>query len=257
MSEILDVNGVGAVELTYSERGTGRPVLLLHGGAGPISVVPWAELLARTRSDRVITPTHPGFGGTPRPDALASVRDLARVYAAFLAKLDLHDVTVIGNSVGGWIAAELALADPGRVGRLVIVDAAGIEVPGHPVANPFSMPLDELSRGSYPDPSRVPLDPSKLTPQQKAIMAGNFASLKVYAGTMTDPSLRGRLAGIRLPTLAVWGESDRVVDPEYGRVFASAIPGAVFHLMPAAGHLPQLETPEELARVVGEFMDRR
>src|SRR5579863_134329 len=99
MSETLSVEGIGSVELAFTERGSGQPVLLLHGGAGPLSVAAWGELLARTRPARVIVPTHPGFNGSPRPEALTTVAGLARVYAAFLAKLGLEGVTVIGNSV--------------------------------------------------------------------------------------------------------------------------------------------------------------
>jgi pimeloyl-ACP methyl ester carboxylesterase len=257
MGETLNVDGIGSVELSFTERGNGRPVLLLHGGAGPMSVTAWAELLARTRQARVITPTHPGFAGTPRPDKLASVGGLARVYAAFIEKLGLDGVTVIGNSIGGWIAAELALAAPTRLANLVLVDAAGLEVPGHPIADVFSIPLEEVSRLSYHDPARFRIDPSKLPPEQRAMMAGNFATLKVYCGNMVDPSLRARLAAISTPTLIVWGESDRVIDPEHGRAYARAIPGAKLQLLPATGHLPQIETPEPLAETVWAFAQSR
>jgi pimeloyl-ACP methyl ester carboxylesterase len=255
MTASLHVQGIGAVDLSYSERGTGASVLLLHGGAGPISVVPWGELLARTHSARVLTPTHPGFGGTPRPETLSSVAGLARVYAAFLAQLDLENVTVIGSSVGGWIAAELALTAPALLRSLVLVDAGGIEVPGHPVADVFSLSLEELSRLSYHNPERFRIDPSKFPPQQQAIFAGNRAALKVYGGSMMDPTLRERLSRVDVPTLVAWGESDRVIDVEYGRAYARAIPGAEFRLVPAAGHLPQVEAPEELDRIVWPFVE--
>jgi pimeloyl-ACP methyl ester carboxylesterase len=254
MSETLNVAGIGSVELTFTERGSGQPLLLLHGGAGPISVGAWADLLARTRPARVITPTHPGFSGTPRPDALATVGGLARVYAAFLEELGLEDVSVIGNSIGGWIAAELALLAPKRIGSVVLVDAGGVDVPGHPIADVFSMPLAELSRLSYHDPARFQIDPSKLPPQAKAMMAGNRATLKLYGGNMVDPSLLARLSAVTSPTLVVWGESDRVIDPDCGRAYAKAIPGAKFQLLEGAGHLPQLETPEQLAEIVWPFV---
>jgi pimeloyl-ACP methyl ester carboxylesterase len=257
MSEHLNVDGIGDVELTFTERGSGEPVLLLHGGAGPVSVAAWAELLARTRPARVITPTHPGFNGTPRPEALTTIAGLARVYAAFLAKLGLERVTVIGNSVGGWIAAELALAAPKRLANLVLVDAGGLEVPGLPSVDVFSLPFDELSRLSYHDPSRFRVDPSKLPPEAKAAIAGNRATLKLYGGDKADPTLRARLPAITAPTLVVWGESDGVFVPDYGRAYAQAIPGAKLQILKGAGHMPQMETPDLLVETVWGFVGGR
>jgi pimeloyl-ACP methyl ester carboxylesterase len=99
---------------------------------------------------------------TPRPDALNDIAGLARTYAALIRKLGLDGVTLIGNSLGGWIAAELALLAPTLVKKLVLVDAAGIEVPGHPVADVFSLSMDELSRLSYRCDTRKG-EPSRLS----------------------------------------------------------------------------------------------
>src|ERR1700712_3548448 len=112
-----------AVELTLTSRGQGRAVLLLHGGAGPASVTAFADLLAARRSAQVWAPTHPGFDGTERPAGLETIRHLAEVYVALLAELDLSGVTVVGNSIGGWVAAEMALLDTTRVSGFVLVDA--------------------------------------------------------------------------------------------------------------------------------------
>ena len=128
------VVGIGPVEVVVEKRGTGRPFLVLHGGAGPQSVAGFAELLAE-KGGLVVTPTHPGFGGTERPDGLNTVASLAALYVTLLDDLELENVTVIGNSVGGWIAAEMALLKSPRMSRLVLLDAVGIEVDGHPVAN--------------------------------------------------------------------------------------------------------------------------
>jgi pimeloyl-ACP methyl ester carboxylesterase len=91
---------------------------------------PFAALLAERPDARVLAPIHPGFGPTSRPAALADVRGLAQLYATYLAELSLEDVVVIGNSVGGWIAVELALLAPERLIRVVLVDAVGVEAPG-------------------------------------------------------------------------------------------------------------------------------
>jgi pimeloyl-ACP methyl ester carboxylesterase len=131
----LVVPGVGNVALEIEEVGAGSPFLLLHGGAGPASMRGFAELLGSGRGARVILPTHPGFALTDRPPALTDVHGLASTYSALLEALSLDRVTVIGNSVGGWIAAELGLLEDPRVTRLVLVDAVGIAVPGHPVTS--------------------------------------------------------------------------------------------------------------------------
>jgi len=202
---------------------------------------------------RVVVPTHPGFGGTARPDDLTTIAGLAREYAGLLDELELTDVTVIGNSIGGWIAAELALLRSPRVSALMIVDGVGIEVPGHPVADFFSLTFPEIAQLSYHDPERFRIDPTALPPEAQAVLAGNRAALAVYAEKMVDPSLRERLSDIAVPTLVVWGDADRIADPDYGRAYAAAVPGARFELLPQTGHLPQLESPELLIDAVQRF----
>jgi pimeloyl-ACP methyl ester carboxylesterase len=250
------VAGIGTVPVATSDTGSGHPFLLLHGGAGPPSVRTFAELLATTANVRVISPTHPGFGGTPRPERLDSIARLAHVYIALLERLDLHEVTVVGNSIGGWIAAEMALLDSSRISDVVIVDGLGIEVPGQPVADFFSLTLEQVGQFSYHDPGRFRIDPATMPEAQRAAIPGNRASLATYAGSsMNDPSLRGRLKGIAVPTLVVWGDSDRIASPDYGRAFAAAIPGAEFVLLQATGHLPQIETPDQLLTEIRRFVD--
>ncbi|TMF76666.1 MAG: alpha/beta hydrolase [Chloroflexi bacterium] len=254
-TQSLTVDGVGPVDVSFTERGAGRPFLMLHGGAGPPSVSGFADLLAETERVRVITPTHPGFSGTPRPDALDTIRRLALLYVALLDQLDLTDVTVIGNSIGGWICAEMALLGSPRIGRIILVDAVGIEVPGHPVADFFSLTMDQVAELSYhrPDPFRI--DVSKMPPAQQAAMAGNRAALAVYGGTpsMVDPTLRQRLGAVSVPALVLWGESDRIADPDYGRAYAEAIPTARFQLLTGTGHVPQIETPQLLLSAIRDF----
>jgi pimeloyl-ACP methyl ester carboxylesterase len=252
----LTIAQAGRVEVTLTERGHGHPFLLLHGGGGPQTVTGFADLLAEAKNARVIVPTHPGFGGTARPEGLASVGGLAALYAGLLAELDLTDVTVVGNSIGGWIAAEMALLGSRRTSSFILLDAVGIEVPGHPVADFFSLTMDQVAQLSYHDPVKFGIDPAALPPAARAVMAGNRAALAVYAGTsMNDASLAGRLTGVTAPTLVLWGEADQIAGPEYGRAFAAAIPGAQFRLLTDTGHLPQIETPGELLGPVWDFAD--
>lgn len=247
----------GSVPITFTERGEGRPFLLLHGGAGPASVSAFADLLA-TRPARVLTPTHPGFAGTARPSALAGIADLAAAYVALLDELDLDDVTVIGNSIGGWAAAEIALLASPRISAVVLVDAVGLHSDTDPVVDFFSLTMDEVTNLSYYDPNRFRMDFDDLPEAARTAMAGNRAALLAYGGTtMTDPTLLARLPGITRPVLVVWGAADRVVRPSHGHAYSTAISGARFDLIDDAGHLPQLENPQRLADDVWAFAEEQ
>ena len=250
--------GIGPVETTVAEygSGTGQPFLLLHGGAGPQSVTGFAEKFAAAHQVRVLVPTHPGFGGTARPEALRSIAGLAALYQGLLDRWDLADVTVIGNSIGGWIAAETALLASPRVSGIVLIDAVGIEVPGHPVADFFALTMDEVFTRSFHDPAPFRVDPATLPPAAQAIAAGNRAAIATYAGSaMTDPTLVDRLGTLEIPTLVLWGDSDGIVDLDYGRAYAAAIPLARFQVLPATGHQPQMETPDQVVRAIWDSAD--
>ena len=201
----------------------------------------------------MLAPVNPGFDGTPRPAGLDSVRKLAEVYGRLLADLDLTGVTVAGNSIGGWVAAELALAAPDRVTRLVVIDGAGLVSAGHPMADFYSLTLDQVTELSWANPEGHRIDLSAMTDAQRAIAVGNRAALQAYGGqSMADPTLAARLSGVTAGTLVAWGEADRMMTPGYGKEYAAAIPGASFRLLPGAGHLPQLETPEAVLALFAE-----
>jgi pimeloyl-ACP methyl ester carboxylesterase len=254
----IETAGAGNVRLLVEEQGKGQPVLLLHGGGGPQTVAPFAELLAERVPAQVITPVHPGFGGTERPDGLRTIAQLAGLYVGLLEQMGLRGVTVVGNSLGGWIAAEIALlGSDDLLGCVVLVDAVGAEVPGHPVTDFFALTMPEVFARTYYEPAKFAVDPATLPPAAQQVMMGNRQALAVYAGDtgMMDPDLRPRLAAVTSPALVVWGESDRIADPDYGRAFARAIPGSEFELLGETGHMPQLETPEKLLTAITNFVD--
>jgi pimeloyl-ACP methyl ester carboxylesterase len=239
-----------------AEQGSGRPVMVLHGGGGPFSV---AGLAAQLGADHhVLAPTVPGFDGTPRPEGCRTVADVAARFLTVLAERELHDVALVGSSMGGWVAAEMALQDTdGRVGSVVFVNAVGIEVPDHPVRPILGLPIDQIAEFSYADPDRFRIDPTTLPPERQAVMAANAAVFADYAGEpyMHDPTLLGRLGGIRVPTAVVWGEADRIVDLDYGRAYAAAL-GAPFTVVEGAGHLPHVEQPAATLAAVTAVVDR-
>lgn len=247
----IDVTtAAGPVALTVDDLDRTRPFLLLHGGAGRSSMTGFAGLLAERTHSRVLVPTHPGFGGSERAETLASTRDLAGAYVGLLDELDLTDVTVIGNSFGGWVAAEMALLASPRVSGAVLVDAIGIEVADHPVTDVRGLTPAEITALSFHDPGAAPVRPAGAS----AGPSPDVLALLSYAGpAMRDPTLQARLNDLDLPVHVVWGASDGIVSPDYGRAYAAAIPGAAFTLLADAGHLPQLEAPEQLLGALREL----
>lgn len=205
----------------------------------------------------MLTPTHPGFNATPRTDSVDTIRGLATVYTALLDALDLRDVTVVGNSIGGWIAAEMALLASPRISSTILVDAVGINVSDHPVADFFNLTFPQIAELSYHNPDAFRIDPTSLSPAAQTELAGNRAAMALYAGqpSMVDPGLHDRLQGMSVPTLVVWGDSDGIVDPGYGRAYAAAIPTAHFQLLTNTGHLPQIESPQQLLEAIWDFAD--
>jgi pimeloyl-ACP methyl ester carboxylesterase len=222
-----------------------------------MTVLPWGVGFAAARNAEVIVPVHPGFSGTPRPESLRTPRGLAELYVRMLDALGLEEVTVVGNSIGGWIAAEIAALGSSRVSGAVLVDAVGLVVPGHPYVDFSSLTPAEVTARSYRAPERFGVDPSKLPLEAQAAMAGNRATLATYGGDMTDPTLASRLPSIDVPVLVVWGAADRIGDPEVGEAYAELVPGARLEVISDAGHLPQIETPSRLTELVGSFADLR
>lgn len=252
-TQTLQAGPAGPVEVTVTDRDRTRPFLLLHGGGGVLTMAGFADLLAERTHSRVLLPTHPGFGGTPKAAGLTSVTRLAQAYVTMLEQADLTDVTVIGNSFGGWLAAEMALQKSPRVSGVVIIDGIGIEVPGHPMTDVSGLSPAEIRSYSFHDPSKAAAPPATggtgPSPDVQALIG--------YAGpAMSDPTLAERLGGLDIPAHVLWGESDRIVDPGYGKAYAAAIPLAAFTLMPRTGHLPQVETPEELLGALFDLGNR-
>jgi pimeloyl-ACP methyl ester carboxylesterase len=229
-------------------------VLLLHSGAGPRSVAGLAAALSEHAY--VVVPTHPGFDGTPRVPWLDSAADLADAYLDLLEELGLDEVMVIGNSIGGWIASEMALRDiDGRVTSLVLLNANGIR-PDSPaqVTDIRGLPPQAIGQLSFYNPALRP-DPAAMTAEQRAVMAANQQVLAVYAGEdfMFAPKLRARLHRVTIPVLVAWGEQDGIVSAEYGHAYASAFRNGRYTPIAGAGHFPQIEQLSAVLAAIGDF----
>jgi pimeloyl-ACP methyl ester carboxylesterase len=253
------INLRNGLTVTIDEFGTatdGTGALVLHGGAGPRSVAGFAA--AMSQHAYVVVPTHPGFDGTPRPQSTDSIADLAVAYLDLIEELGLRAVMVVGNSVGGWIAAEMGLRDNGGViTALVLMASTGI-APESPleIANPAKLGPVKTGELAFFKPE-LRLDPSTLSEQQKAAMAANQQTLAVYAGDpfCHDPKLRGRLHRVHVPVLVLAGEQDGIVPVEYEQALADSFPRATFRPVAQAGHFPHIEQPAAVFGAIGDFVD--
>ncbi|HEY1410793.1 MAG TPA: alpha/beta hydrolase, partial [Rhodopila sp.] len=242
-------------------------LLLIHG-VNPISPkAPFVADLARTRN--VIAPSHPGFGASPLPPDFDTMYDLTNLYLDVLDNLPDGGVAVAGFGFGGWIAAELAVAGHPRLQHLILVDPVGIKIGGREdrdIVHMFNTNPAELNRRSWHDPAARPPGiyglgwqatiSDDMTDAEMITLARNWDSLCLFAWRphMFNPQLKHWLHRIRVPTLVLWGESDGIVTPDYGRHYASLIPGAVFETIPQAGHHPELEQSTAFVEKVQRFL---
>ena len=254
----LTIHGVA---LEMIERGKGRPLLFLHHGHPSGRLDPASPVLeALSEHAHVIAPTHPGFGSAAAPRTLTTVDDLAYLYLDLLETLNLRDAVVVGVSLGGWIAAEMAVKSTERIGALVLANAVGIK-PGdretRDIADIYAITDKQLAELVWANPARMASNPKLLPESDLIAMARSRESTGRYGWSpyMHDPKLKQRLHRIRIPTLVLWGEADRVAKPEYGQNYAAAIEGARFETIEGAGHFPHLEQPQAFAHMVAGFID--
>jgi pimeloyl-ACP methyl ester carboxylesterase len=248
---------IAGIELELFEAGEGPPILFLHNGGGFFPDQPFIRLLSVRH--RLIAPSHPGFGRSTLPDWIDSCDDIAYVHLELMDRLGLHQADIIGCSIGGWIAAELATKSPERVRKLVLVAPEGVKLgPADKLDIPdiYAMPANELERISYHDPAQMQIDLSRLSDEELAIRVRNreTTALLVWEPYMHNPKLRHRLHRVTAPTLFVRGESDGLVPADYIAAYARLLPNARVETIAAAGHSPHLEQPEAFARVVLEFL---
>jgi pimeloyl-ACP methyl ester carboxylesterase len=251
----LIINGL---DIEAIERGEGRPILFLHPEIG---IDPKAAVLAElARGGRVVAPSHPGFGRSDRARSMTTVDDLAYFYLDLLDTLDLSHVVLIGASLGGWIAAEIAIKTTERISHLVLANPIGIKVGDRQtrdMVDIWSISESEFAGLAYFDPRAAACD-YKLMPEADVLVAARNreATARIaWSPYMHDPKLKGRLHRIRIPTLFLWGASDRFLSEPYGRAYCAGISGARFELIERAGHFPHLEQPEEFTRRVFAFVD--
>jgi pimeloyl-ACP methyl ester carboxylesterase len=228
--------------------GAGRPLLFLHGASGAPVIMPFMEKLA-SRFD-VLVPEHPGYGQSDEPAWLENIHDMAYFYLDFLNHLDLKEVTLVGNSMGGWIAMEMAVRDTSRIKSLVLVSPAGIAAPGVQPADIFLMPPEDVVRNLFVD--------QKLAEARLAQPENIDVSLKnrhttarlAWDPRLHDPFLPKWLHRIDVPVKIIWGREDRILPVGIANELKRLMPKAQLHVLDKVGHLPHAERVDEFVELV-------
>jgi pimeloyl-ACP methyl ester carboxylesterase len=241
-------------KLHLSRAGSGRTLLVLHHDIGTLDRLPFYDALAARFE--VIVPHHPGWGKSERPHWLRHPRDIAAIYQSLLVELGVADVSLVGLGFGGWIAAEMASLSPTQFRKLVLVAPMGIKPPDGDImdqaihsyiAYPLAGFHDEGAfKRLYGDVSTDQLEAWDIAREMCFRTAW-----KPYMYSQTLPHLLG---GVRAPALVVWGAQDRIVPPVTGEAYTAAFRDATLTVLPDAGHYVEMEKPDELAKLVLDFV---
>jgi pimeloyl-ACP methyl ester carboxylesterase len=249
----VDVNGRA---VNIHRGGSGRPLLYLHGNDGPDSALAALEKLSRDFD--VIAPTHPGFGAD-LPDWLDGVHDYAYLYLDLIDALELSQPDIVGHSLGGWLALEVAVRCPHAARSVTIAGSAGIHLRNVPKGDPFFWSPDKIIEHLFADRRLVDewleRERTMTSAQIEQRLRNQRAVARVaWSPPLYNPNLAKWLHRIRVPTHVVWGEQDRMFPIEYAHAFKDLLPRSVLTVMPGCGHLVQVEQTDAFSDHVARFI---
>ncbi|EJN61090.1 alpha/beta fold hydrolase [Halogranum rubrum] len=264
-------------DVFYHVAGDGPPVVLLHGGGWDSAALSWRETmptLAETHT--VYAPDLPGYGDSDPPEGTPSVDSYGAFVVGFLDALGIDTAALVGVSLGGSVALDVALTRPERVSRLVLVDSYGLgrEVPGGPLSTLFlRIPrIPEAVERVLARHSRLValslrgvVHPANLTPElvdEVLAVAREHDGRAWRAFQRSEVGFGGvrtnyvdRLPDLSVPTLLIHGEADSLIPVEWSVRAGTLIPDAEVRILPHCGHWPPREVPETVTRFVADFLD--
>jgi pimeloyl-ACP methyl ester carboxylesterase len=249
----------GMFNVSLKRGGSGAPLVYLHGAGGQSDWEPFLEMLSQ--DFEVIVPAHPGWPGSDGLEHLDDVVDMALYYLDLLDALGLSSVNLVGASLGGMFAAEIAAVGGSYVSKLVLSEPAGLWLDDHQPLDFFVAPPDELMRAMFVDvEAAMARRPAPNSEDKEAVARANIerqmglAATSKFVWPIWDKGLKRRIHRIKAPTLIVWGEKDGLIPPIYGKEFQRLLPGSRLEVIPETAHVPMSERPEEFVRVVSEFL---
>jgi pimeloyl-ACP methyl ester carboxylesterase len=249
---------VGGIDVHTWVGGDGPPLLVLHGSGGTRGWRRWMDQVAQRHT--IWAPTHPGFGASGDAEWMETVDDLARFYLWFIDAAKLGRPHLLGQSFGGWTAAELVTMNPGSIDRLVLAAPAGLKPERGEILDVFYHSPQELRDLNVFDSKSIPewdeLFGRAPTPAELEIAERNreMAARLAWKPYMHNPRLAHFLPRVDNPTLIVWGREDRIIPLVCGEQYRRALPNATLTVLEKCGHLIPLEHPDAFARLVLDFL---
>ena len=253
--EFVDVGGIGVHML---KGGSGDPLVLFHGSGGSSGWLRYVQELAGRYT--VYLPSHPGFGKSERPEWLESIADLASFYTWFLEQAGLEGARAIGFSMGGWLAAEIAVSCRHAFSKLLLVGAVGIKPQEGEITDIFIISPAQVTELLFHAPEQAPeyeqVYGGEPTPEQQDVAEQNreMAVRLCWKPYMYDPRLTSLLQRVKMPTRMVWGKNDAIVPVECGELYKKAINGSDLVVIDNCGHSPQVEKPDEFIKTALDFL---
>ena len=249
----------GKFNIRVSEGGAGDALLYLHGEDGFTGWAPFLDTLAQ--SYHVYSPAHPGLNSSTGLDHLDDMWDLVLFYEELMQELGLERTHVVGHSYGGMLAAELAAHRPEKVARLVLVSSLGLWLEEAPILDFFILTPEERAEVLWHDPNSDAAKSALSLPQDPAVQrekeleqVQTLATVGKFVWPIPDRGLSKRIHRLTMPTLLVWGDSDSMVPPEYGRAFQRLLADPTLKVIEKCGHFPQQEQPSEFLEATLGFL---
>jgi pimeloyl-ACP methyl ester carboxylesterase len=246
---------IGNVGVSLRRAGKGPPLLFLHGADGYSQWLPFFDALAEQYE--LLVPEHPGFGASDDPPLIRNVSDMAMFYLDFLEALDLRGIHIIGHSLGGWIAAEILIRDQSRAKSLTLISSAGIRVEGVPSGDIFIWNREELLRNVFYNQAYADIALSLQPTEQQidAMLKNRFTATKLgWQPRWHNPDLEKWLHRIKLPSLIIWGDEDKVMPADYAGLWRERLPDARLVMIEKCGHVPQIEKMSETIDPLRDFL---
>lgn len=252
-AKLIDIQGL---KLELVIKGKGAPLLFLHGMDGLESCAQIIDILAKDFT--VYAPSHPGFGASELPRAFSTIDDLAYFYLDLLDHFDLRNVTVAGFSMGGWIAAEMLVKNASRVAKLVLGAPLGLRTTTKresQVTDLFMLNPKEVDSFMQVTPPAKNVNLSALPERTLERIARNAEAVCLFGWSpyLYDPKLHLRLHRIKVPTVLLWGEQDRLAPLDYAKNFTAGLSQARLETLAACGHRIYVDCPEAAAKRIVSF----